>query len=167
MKGKKLAALILAVVMALTMLTACGGGGGSVSLGQVNTLLAQQGVDADVRSSGDLNQAVRQVAATLEQMNTFDTTVANTLMIQNRKYPVVSGDKARFGMGISVSEQDLGATTVEELVAICIMTLNKTLAVEGFDDYVDCYYVGATTATSASGTMYYVIGIEAEVEMPD
>lgn len=166
---KKLGALLLALVMALTVLTGCGGGGGgSVSLGQVERLLEQQHVDADVSSSGALSQAVKEVASTMERLNRFDATTANLLLTQVRNYPVVMGDEARIGMGISVSKQELGSTSLEELVAACIITLDRTLAsMGGYDAYVDNYYVSATTVTSTGGTVYYVIGIEAEVERPD
>ena len=45
MKMKKLLALALAVVMAVSMLTACGGGGGTVSVdrGEVEDILAEAG----------------------------------------------------------------------------------------------------------------------------
>lgn len=165
-RGKKFAAVVLALVMALTVLTGCGGGGdSSVSLGQVEYLLEQQHVDADVSSSGALSQAVREVASTMERLNRFDMTTANLLLTQVRNYPVAVVDGILQGVGISVSEEELGSRSLEELVAACVIILERALEREGYDDYVDNYYVSVATATSLGGTVYYVVGIEAEIEI--
>lgn len=171
MNLKKFAALFLALVLSVTMLTACGGGDGvsenAVNLGQINTLLDQQGVDVDVLNSDALNQAVKTVASTMVKLNNFDTTVASTLLAQQRNYPIVNGEEARIGVGVALSKQDLGATSLEQLVAACIQSLDKTLIVEGYDDYVECYYVSATTVTSITGVVYYVVGVEAKLDLYD
>ena len=52
MKMKKLLALVLSAVMAVSMLTACGGGGSSsLNVGEVSSLLNNEGYDVTVRSS--------------------------------------------------------------------------------------------------------------------
>ncbi len=67
MKIKKFVALALAAVMAVGVLTACGGGGsgasGSVSTSQVNSLLSKAGSDIKVTTDSSLNNAVRAAAS--------------------------------------------------------------------------------------------------------
>lgn len=73
MKMKKLLALLLAAVMAVCMLTACGGG--DVKIGDINDLLQQQGIEAKVSSSVELDMVVSAVAREMKKNNVyrFDT----------------------------------------------------------------------------------------------
>ena len=65
MKCKKILALVMAAVLAVSMLTACGGGGGVVkdqlNTSQVNSLLADANIE--VKYSGRLSDAVRAGAS--------------------------------------------------------------------------------------------------------
>lgn len=68
MKIKKFVALALSAVMAVSVLTACGGGSstsGSLSNNQVNGLLEEVGSDLKVVNDSALNNAVRSAAATI------------------------------------------------------------------------------------------------------
>ena len=76
MKMKKLLALVLSAVMAVSMLAACGGGGGSLNLSEVNAIVSEYSGSIRVRSSGALNSAIRGPAAYLEQSNSFAEAVA-------------------------------------------------------------------------------------------
>lgn len=67
MKIKKLLALALSAVMAVSVLTACGGGtngvSGYLSNNEVNSLLETAGSDIEVTNNSTLNNAVRNAAA--------------------------------------------------------------------------------------------------------
>ncbi len=93
MKAKKLLALVLAMVMALGMLTACGGGGGgsSLDMGEIRGLIASEGYDVDVSSSSELNSAAAKVATYLESKNDFTTETANAYLDSIKNYPVITG----------------------------------------------------------------------------
>ena len=70
MKLKKLLALALSLMLALTMLTACGGGRRNiVNTGEVESVLASAGINVDVGTSGELNRMANSVADTLEKRN--------------------------------------------------------------------------------------------------
>lgn len=92
MKWKKLTALFLAMAMMVTMLTACGGGGGSIS-SQVEDYLNTIGYDIDVSSLETLDNAVRAYIDSEERpviRDTYDSaeeiladTMAQTLIVGN------------------------------------------------------------------------------------
>lgn len=68
MKLKKLLALALSLMLALTMLTACGGGRSNiVNTGEVESILAGAGMDVDVGKSGELNRMVNSAADMVEK----------------------------------------------------------------------------------------------------
>lgn len=74
MKMKKLLALVLSAVMAVSMLAACGGGGGAknvpVNTSKVEEYLAQAGYgDIDVSSSTIAKNAAKQAASVVEKIN--------------------------------------------------------------------------------------------------
>ena len=68
MKLKKLLALALSLMLALTMLTACGGGRNNVAnTGEVESILASSGINVDVGKSGELNRMVNSAADMVEK----------------------------------------------------------------------------------------------------
>ena len=68
MKLKKLLALVLSLMLALTMLTACGGGRNNVAnTGEVESILASSGINVDVGKSGELNRMVNSAADMVEK----------------------------------------------------------------------------------------------------
>ena len=68
MKLKKLLALALSLMLALTMLTACGGGRSNiVNTGEVESILASSGINVDVGKSGELNRMVNSAADMVEK----------------------------------------------------------------------------------------------------
>ena len=75
MKLKKWLAVALAAVMAAGMLAGCGGGGtgGSLSINQVNRLLADVGSDVTAQSSELLDNAVKTAVDAMETDGTFST----------------------------------------------------------------------------------------------
>lgn len=128
MKIKKFVALVLAAVMAVSVLTACGGSSGvsgSVSTNQINTLL--KGVDSDITVSNDstLNNAVRNAAREIVSTGSagaFDRSVRNamgwtaqsiagSLLNQILNGLGIIGPSVTFGLTSVVKEQDLKANT--------------------------------------------------------
>ena len=75
MKLKKWLAVALAAVMTAGMLAGCGGGGtgGSLSINQVNRLLADVGSDVTAQSSELLDNAVKTAVDAMETDGTFST----------------------------------------------------------------------------------------------
>ena len=164
MKMKKLLALVLSAVMAVSMLTACGGSGSSsLNVGEVNSHLNDEGYDVTVRSSSDLKQASSQVAEYLQSKNDFSTETANTYLTSFKDYPIISGSQARIGMGASISSVELGNVPIENMVAAIIATLDASIKQAGYGAYITGYYVGMTEVTAQNGTVYYVLVIEAGV----
>ena len=164
MKVKKLLALVLSAMMAVSMLTACGGGGSSsLNVGEVSSLLNNEGYDVTVRSSTDLKQASSQVAEYLQSKNDFSTETANAYLTSFKEYPIISGNQARIGMGASISSAELGNVPIENMVAAVIATLDVSMEQAGYGAYVAGYYVGMTEVTAQNGIVYYVLVIEAEI----
>lgn len=75
MKLKKWLAVALTAVMTAGMLAGCGGGGtgGSLSINQVNRLLADVGSDVTAQSSELLDNAVKTAVDAMETDGTFST----------------------------------------------------------------------------------------------
>lgn len=78
MKLKKWLAVALAAVMTAGMLAGCGGGGtgGSLSINQVNRLLADAGSSVTAQSSELLDNAVKTAVDAMETDGTFSTAKA-------------------------------------------------------------------------------------------
>ncbi len=89
MKCKKILALVMAAVLSVSMLTACGGGGGngvsgSVSTSQVNSLLKE--ADIKVETDSSLNVAVRNAAKKVVETGSPNT-FAGSVMTEMRWRP--------------------------------------------------------------------------------
>ena len=81
MKAKKLLALFLTALMALTILTACGGGSNKLDMDDVNAKVVSMGGDAVVENDGRLNSAVRAVANEFRRRSTYSPAAANDIMV--------------------------------------------------------------------------------------
>ena len=89
MKMKKLLALMLAAVLALTMLTACGGGKGKdVDIGDVNEILQSQGMDIEVKSSMELNTVMSIFKTTMRQNDIY---LVDTEILASELGPLMPG----------------------------------------------------------------------------
>lgn len=125
MKMKKFVALALAAVMAVSVLTGCGGSGGvsgSVSTSQVNNLLEDVGSDITVSSDSTLNNAVRNAAREIVStgsISSFDRSVRNSMgwtaqsiasSILNQILGIV-GPSVTFGLTSVVEENQLKTNT--------------------------------------------------------
>ena len=92
MKIKKLLALALSAVMAVGVLTACGGGGssvsGSLSNNEVNSLLKSVGSGITVENDTKLNNAVRSAAS--EITSSGSTSSVQSTISSNMKWSISS-----------------------------------------------------------------------------
>ncbi len=93
MKIKKLLALALSAVMAVGVLTACGGGGGSsvsgsLSNNEVNRLLKSVGSGITVENDTKLNNAVRSAAS--EITSSGSTSSVQSTISSNMKWSISS-----------------------------------------------------------------------------
>ena len=101
MKMKKLLALALSAIMAVSMLTACGGGGESGSMigissgnkldmDRVNAYIAASGSNVIVKNSGVLNGALKATVAWAGPAYSLGSTTNISRKLRNdiRKYPI-------------------------------------------------------------------------------
>ena len=126
MKMKKLLALVLSAVMAVTMLTACGGGGGSsvktvsVDRSEVEALYAAENYEINVGTSSNATTAAKQVAKLVEEKD-YGAVTQDFLSteLSRRLDPGVNG----MYMFASQAQVEASSVTVESLVAGTIWTL--------------------------------------------
>ncbi|OUP28050.1 hypothetical protein [Faecalibacterium sp. An192] len=111
MKAKKWMALALSAVMAVGMLTGCGGGGtasnrSAMTVSQVNSALRKVDSEAKAKTLDDLNEAVE---ATADYMLSRGVRDANTLLgfiAAERGY---REDSTKYGTAFVVSDKELEA----------------------------------------------------------
>ena len=102
MKMKKFVALALAAVMAVSVLTGCGGSSGvsgSVSTSQVNSLLSKVGSDIKVTTDSSLNNAVR--AAASEVVSTGSTASIYSSVSKSMGWSVANNISSAIGSFIA------------------------------------------------------------------
>ena len=143
MKVKKLLALVLSALMAVTMLTACGGGSGvktvSVDRGEVEELYADEGYEISVTTSDVASTAAKQVAALIVERDYGSVT----------KEFISSELSARLPQGVigyytfaTKASIEASSATLELLVAGTIWTLYAA----GYGDSYGVAVVDVTTA---------------------
>lgn len=89
MKIKKFVALALSAVMAVSVLTACGGGSstsGSLSNNKVNSLLSGVGSDIEVTNDSALNNAVRSAASEIASSGSISA--VNSTVSKNMQWSI-------------------------------------------------------------------------------
>ncbi len=169
MKLRKWIALALSAVMAVGMLTACGGGGtgGSISISQVNKLVQSADSEITVQSSEKLDDEVQALADQMEEKNALLSTIAmNYDLWDAMDYPSVGLGNVTIG-GVYVLSEDVierGGDTASIATLLGLSTSNlaslgtidtpegvlaaAVLAIDGgLDTYVDenlSTYVGQT-----------------------
>lgn len=165
MKRKKFAALILAVVMALTMLTACGGGGSSTSgdldLAAVNEILESAGSGVKVTKDSNLTVGVMAAAqgvarGTVTGPSSAVDTISKSL---STTYRIVSA--------YATMETDVlaGAITIPGTQAIGVLNTPEKVAagkvIEKQASYGSGYSYSASAkrCTTPDGTVVWVIAV--------
>lgn len=178
MKMKKLLALVLSAIMAVSMLTACGGGGkaGALNLSEVNSIIHENGGETDVKSSTTLNNALKSVANTLKQSGNYNSDAAMAALTAIRHYPIQENGNNwlsyRAGGAYAFSDAEMKAEglTAEKIIALAILTseeaLENQLAGEDFQNIkiTNTFYAGAETVTATNGALYWIIGFEFETK---
>lgn len=110
MKLKKWLALALSAVMAVGVLAGCGGGstgGGSLSLNEVNGLLADAGSKASVTADEDLDEAVKAAVSEMKADENFSSPAANAIVWEAMQWPSVSLTGVKAGGAYVIAEDDL------------------------------------------------------------
>ena len=148
MKMKKLLALALAAVMAVSMLTACGGGGNAVSIdrGEVEEILAEAGYEADVSTSLVATVAAKQAAALIEDENYATITTALVGAEITNSLP-----QGMVGYYMLAAQADLEANSVTA-ESLAVGTIRK-LSEAG---YGPKFAVAVADATTADGVPCYL-----------
>ena len=148
MKMKKLLALALAAVMAVSMLTACGGGGNAVSIdrGEVEEILAEAGYEADVSTSLVATVAAKQMAAAIKDENyaTIATALAGGVLVDNLPQDMMGACQL-------VAQENLAANSVtaESFAAGTIRKLSEA-------GYGPKFAIAVADATTADGVPCYL-----------
>ena len=109
MKLKKWLAVALAAVMTAGMLAGCGGGGtgGSLSINQVNRLLADAGSSVTVTSDDALDSAVRSAVAQMKEDGAFSTLDATESVNSTLNLPSFSLTGVKAGGAYVITEDEL------------------------------------------------------------
>ena len=143
MKVKKLLALVLSAVMAMTMLAACGGGGNvktvSVDRREVEELYADAGYEIDVTTSSIATTAAKQVAEMVTERDLGAVTQDFLSTELSRYLP-----QGSVGMYLFSPKADMEASsvTVEAFVGGTIWSLYSA----GYGDSYGVVVVEVTTA---------------------
>ena len=138
MKVKKLLALVLSALMAVTMLTACGGGsesgstigisgGNKLDMDRVNAYIAASGSSVIVKNSSVLNGALKATVAWAGPAYSLGSTTNISRKLRNdiRKYPITDTNTITGwysytdGAAKSISENDLlnSGKSLDEMAA--------------------------------------------------
>lgn len=121
MKVKKLLALVLSALMAVTMLTACGGGSGagktvSIDRSEVEEIFAEMGYDVDVKTSNAATAIAKQTAAWIEEVN-YATAVEQVTTEVGNNFPTDAVGGCSFIAKADLEAQD---APVEGVAALAI-----------------------------------------------
>lgn len=143
MKVKKLLALVLSAIMAVSMLTACGGGNGvktvSVDRREVEKLYADVNYEIEVTTSNIATTAAKQVAEMITERD-FGSVTQDFLSTELSRY-LPQGAVGMY-MFSSKANMEASSVTVETLVAGTIWSLYSA----GYGNSYGVVVVDVTTA---------------------
>lgn len=154
MKMKKLLALVLSAVMAVSMLAACGGGGATniLNRSEVEQIIYDAGVDIDVGSSSEVTRAIRYGAELIKERN-YSSLSVSYLSNQLRDY--IPAD-AYFNTAFTVSTLfENSGVSLELYTASMIARLSDTV---GLDADFSASAVEVTTKDNVRCTLIVVMG---------
>lgn len=188
MKVKKLLALVLSALMAVTMLAACGGGGegtGSSGIGgssgnaldidKVNAFIVASGSNAYTHNSSELNGALRATITQIERLNAFAPLSTSLELEDQRQYPITNTNitTGKFsytdGDATVISEADLlkSGMSLEEAAANWVLGGAANPDYKGYMEHGAefSWYVSAMRGTSnRDGQHYWFIGYEVTIK---
>lgn len=153
MKLKKWLAVALAAVMAAGMLAGCGGGGtgGSLSINQVNRLLADAGSSVTVTSDDALDSAVRSAVAQMKEDGAFSTLDATESVNSTLNLPSFSLTGVKAGGAYVITEEELergiNAAALAQIFDVNIDTgkLGDLAVVDSADEFAAAAVLAADT----------------------
>ena len=153
MKMKKLLALVLSAVMAVSMLAACGGGATNIlNRSEVEQIIYDAGVDIDVGSSSEVTRAIRYGAELIKERN-YSSLSVSYLSNQLRDY--IPAD-AYFNTAFTVSTLfENSGVSLELYTASMIARLSDTV---GLDADFSASAVEVTTKDNVRCTLIVVMG---------
>ena len=154
MKMKKLLALVLSAVMAVSMLAACGGGGATniLNRSEVEQIIYDAGVDIDVGASSEVTRAIRYGAELIKERN-YSSLSVSYLSNQLRDY--IPAD-AYFNTAFAVSTLfENSGVSLELYTASMIAQLSDTV---GLDADFSASAVEVTTKDNVRCTLIVVMG---------
>ena len=134
MKCKKLLALVMAAVLSVSMLTACGGSNGvsgSLSTSEITALLKEVDSEASIDPSSKLNDAVTVAAKEMVASGSFSGTKANSMIAKTMGWPELDllSLKARTGLACVIEEERLergiGINEIASLLGIRTDKISK------------------------------------------
>lgn len=151
MKVKKLLALVLSALMAVTMLAACGGGGSSIQTvsvdrGMIEEMFTSAGYEVDVVTSNDLTTSAKQVAKQVEEKD-YDINMVN-FVSQEISYRIPQGSQG-WCYFIPQAQLEMDSISVDALAAAAVWELHMTA--KG-----DRYAVTVIDVTTADGVPCYL-----------
>ena len=173
MKLKKWLAVALAAVMTAGMLAGCGGGGtgGSLSINQVNRLLAGAGSSVTAQSSELLDNAVKTAVDAMETDGTFSTAKAmesidDTLGVFS--IDLMTGIKAAGAYVITEEELERGinAAALAQIFNVNIDTgkMGDLAVVESANEFAAAAVLAADTLVHQESTIRQYVQDEALAE---
>lgn len=173
MKLKKWLAVALAAVMTAGMLAGCGGGGtgGSLSINQVNRLLADAGSSVTAQSSELLDNAVKTAVDAMETDGTFSTAKAmesidDTLGVFS--IDLMTGIKAAGAYVITEEELERGinAAALAQIFNVNIDTgkMGDLAVVESANEFAAAAVLAADTLVHQESTIRQYVQDEALAE---
>ena len=153
MKLKKWLAVALAAVMTAGMLAGCGGGGtgGSLSINQVNRLLADAGSSVTVTSDDALDSAVRSAVAQMKEDGAFSTLDATESVNSTLNLPSFSLTGVKAGGAYVITEEELergiNAAALAQIFDVNIDTgkLGDLAVVDSADEFAAAAVLAADT----------------------
>ena len=172
MKLKKWLAVALAAVMAAGMLAGCGGGGtgGSLSINQVNRLLADAGSSVTVTSDDALDSAVRSAVAQMKEDGAFSTLDATESVNSTLNLPSFSLTGVKAGGAYVITEDELesgiNAAALARFFEVNIDTskLGDLAVVESANEFAAAAVLAADTLVHQESTIRQYVQDEALAE---
>ena len=149
MKMKKLLALALAVVMAVSMLTACGGGGGgtgggskkAIDVDKINRIVSASVSDLTVKEAPEINKGLEAAKAFVATKNRADIEFKDVYNLIETSAASIPSTYSAVNSGSSI---DFNTKLAETIIRNEAKSSSRI------------FYVGAVEATTKDGQSYSI-----------